>query len=192
VAQVGTKRFIPWRIADVNGNPVTGRQLSALQVIFLRNAAACSDALNLNEIQPGLYFLEYTPSSTGEDYLDIYDATNDERLVDDEVIVTIATGDGGSGSGLNVVQLSQDTGGVGALKVTLSDPSTYTLYVFVSQDWQSGRCSAADAVAQTAISSDGSWAESSLTVLPGTYHVVAMSANGTVYVMRSFLQLNLS
>lgn len=190
MAQVSTKRFIPWRIADVNGNPVTGRQLSALQVIFLRDSVACSDALNLNEIQPGLYFLEYTPSAIGEDYIDIYDATNDERLVDDEVIVSAAS-EGGSG-GLNVVQLSQDTGGTGALKVTLSNPSTYTVYVFVSQDWQSGRCSATDAIAQTAINADGSWAEPSLTVLPGTYHIVAMSASGAVYVMRSFLQLSLS
>ena len=188
MGQVGTTRYIPWRIEDANSDPVTGRQLSDLQVIFLRDAAVCSDTLNLRETQSGLYFLEYTPTAVGEDYIDIYDATNDVRLVDDEVIVGTS---GASGtSGMNIVQLTQDTGGVGALKVVLPDPSTYTLYVFVSQVWQSGQSSPTDAVAHTAINDDGSWATTPLSVLPGTYHIVVMSSNGIVYVMRSFFQLS--
>lgn len=190
MGQVGTKRYIPWRIEDANSDPVTGRQLSDLQVIFLRDAAACSDTLNLSETQSGLYFLEYTPTGVGEDYIDIYDATNDARLVDDEVIETLAGTSGTGTSGMNIVQLTQDTGGVGALKVVLPDPSTYTLYVFVSQVWQSGQSSPTDAVAHTTINDDGSWATTPLSVLPGTYHIVVMSTGGIVYVMRSFFQLS--
>lgn len=185
MALVGKARFIPIRIADLNSNPVTNRTLADLDVILLRNAEPCTDAVNLINIGDGLYFVSYTPSAVGDDYLEVYDQFYDLRFMDTETVDGLSSG-GGLDQG-DVVNLTQDYDGVGALKADVADPSSYTLYVFNSQDWVAGYRTGLTALASTAIDASGNWLLSPLPLVPGTYHLVLMNNQGATHVLRAFL-----
>lgn len=179
MAVVGTTRYIPWRIVDINSNPVANRQLSALTVTFLRNAVACSDVLTLTYINNGLYFVKYTPSASGDDYLDIYDPVNGLRLTDEEVITSNST----------TVSLTQNTGGTNALQVKLSNPQDYVLYVFPTAVWQSGQAQTSNAVSFTGLDPQGNWTVPVLSVAPGSYALVAMTSSGALATVQTYLSV---
>src|SRR6266702_4039782 len=172
MASVGDSRFIYFRLSDANENPVTGRVQTDFAIIFTRSNAICTDVLTISEIGYGRYFANYTASAAGTDYLEIYDAGTDNRVIDVEPIVpTIA-----QTLSSNLVNLTQDFGKPGALAPTaIPDPADYTMYVFLSSDWQTGNRGIAYAKGQTGLNPNGSW-RSPITVSHGTYHVVAFQA----------------
>jgi hypothetical protein len=185
MSTVGRLRFIEFRVVDVNSNPVTGLTLANFTVIFTRDNVACADALNLVDNGTGHYVLEYTPSVVGHDYIELYNVTNDVRPSDAEDIIDVA---GSSGLTPNTVNLTQDTGSIGRYKITFANPQTYSVYVFNSQDWQSGLTSSANALVGTTIDTFGNWVSTPLVVLHGTYHIVAISSSTSI-VLSAFLQV---
>ena len=180
MAQVGRKRYIHFRIADGAGVPVTGRLLSNFAVTFLRDGVACADPLTLVDRTAGLYCLIYLPSTPGQDFVELYDLENDLRIGDDEYVETTET---------LAAFLTQDTGGVGALKADVRQPQTFTLYVFKSEIWQSGNHTPLAADASTPLDAFGNWLISPLPVLRATYHIVLMNGRGDTHVIRPFLDL---
>ncbi|TSA40054.1 hypothetical protein D4R30_00240 [archaeon] len=183
MAQVGRKRFIPFRIADVAGDPVLGRVLGDFQVTFLRDGVTCHDGLTVEESGSGLYCLTYTPTAVGQDYVELYDTVHDLRISDDESIDDTLL------EGTVIFALTQDTGGVGALKADVRYPQTFTLYVFKSQVWQSGDHNSLSATAFTHLDASGNWLTTPLLVLRDVYHVVLMNSLGETHVIRSFFDL---
>jgi hypothetical protein len=191
VAQVGRERFIPFRIADIDGHPVLNLQLGDFQVTHFRDGVDCVETFTLEGKGGGLYCLTYTPLSAGQDYIELYDAdpTIDIRIIDDEAIEDVDTGGVGTGNAL-VAYLTQDTSGVGALKGDLvAQPATFTLYVFKSQIWQSGDHNPLSAETSTQLDPAGNWLTSPLPVLRDTYHIVLLNNRGETHVIRPFLDL---
>lgn len=190
MTQVGSLRYIEFRIADIDGNPVTNRDLAAVTpgqrvlVYLARDTVACSDPVTLtNWGSTGRYYASYTPSAVGHDYLEIYDELYDLRWIDVEDVASQSGGD--------TVTVNQDYGGVGRFVITDPDPETFTLYWFLSFDWQAGRQNPDYAVNGTAIDSSGNWVTTSLELVPDTYHVVALNDTGIVHVLATFLQVAL-
>jgi hypothetical protein len=180
---LGSKRYIIFKIVDIDDRPVTGRKLTDFSVLFLRNGAACSDALDLKELGEGRYSVTYTPSAVGNDYLELRDAANDFSVLDSEDIVDQNDFSGGSGA----VSLTQHYGGTDALKVTESAPDSFTLYVFLSSDWDAGRRTPGYATGSTRLSSTGAWL-SEIPVPAGTYHLVLIGFR-TSKVIRPYLKV---
>lgn len=168
MAQVGKTRFIEFRIADLDGNPVTNRDLTALSIFLTRDSNTCNDTVTLvNWGNDGRYYATYIPTNTGHDYLEVYDSLYDLRVIDAEDIEI---------SDLpNVGILTQDFGGTASLSITDPDPTRFTIYVFLADDWASGRTQITYSQAATAVNADGSWAFA-LTVLHAIYTIVAIDA----------------
>jgi hypothetical protein len=146
----------------------------------------CADAVSLTDKGSGRYLATYVPSAAGFDFLELYNSLYDIRVQDAELVDSDATFfDIGSAS----VDLTQDYNGVGRLKVVASTPANFVLYVFRSQDWQSGRTDPEYALKATAIDAFGNWVSSPLTVLKDTYHIVAVSTDGSLNVISPFLQV---
>lgn len=183
MARVGRKRFIEFRLADITGAPVSTKVLTDLSVLFTRNDVACTDVLTLVNKGSGLYILEYTPSANGHDYIELYDAADDIRHIDSEDVDDATTFFDITSS----VLLTQDFGSVGALKPVIANPQNYTLYVFVSQAWQTGQTDPGNAVAATNLDTSGNWITSPLSVNHGTYHIVLIGSAGDTHVIRTFL-----
>lgn len=186
MGRVNKTRFINFRVVDINGAAVTGLTLSNFAVYFTRDGVACSDAVVLQDKSNGRYLATYNPSAAGYDFLELYNAANDIRVQDGEVIDSLGTF---FGIGQFSVLLTQDYGGVGALKAVLPNPQNYTLYIFQSQSWQTGGTSPSQAVNATKIDAAGNWVTSPLTVAPDTYHVVVMNDMGAVTVISAFLKV---
>lgn len=187
VGRVGTTRYIDFRIVDLSGNPVTGLALGNFTTYFTRNGSTCSDVLALADKGTGRYLASYIPLAAGFDFVELYNLTNDVRIQDAEQIDTPETFFGISATTVN---LTQDYGFVGALQLTgIAQPQTYTIYLFRSQDWQSGNTAVPYAIAATPVDTRGNWVTTPLILNKDTYHVVAMNAIGAVFVLSSFLQV---
>jgi hypothetical protein len=183
MATVGNTRYIEFRVVDINNNPVTTLTLADFSVIFTRNNAACGDTLSLVNNGTGHYVLTYIPSAVGHDYVELYNVANDVRPSDAEDVQS------GALVGTDTVGLTQDYGSVGRYKITFADPQTYSVYVFNSQDWQTGLTSPASALIGTTIDTFGNWISTPLMVLHGTYHIVAIKNTGASVVLSAFLQV---
>ena len=182
MAYVGTKRFIYFRLLDINSNPVTGRVQSQFSIIFTRNNTESPDTLTVTEIGAGRYFASYTPSTTGTDYVEIYDAATSIRAEDVEVIelsLTQILEDTGIAG--NVVVVNQDYGGAGVLRPSVSNLSTYVLYAFLSSNWSIGNTNPAYAVASYQMDSTGNW---SFSLASNTYNLVLINDAGSVIVFK--------
>src|SRR5262245_19327381 len=88
----GRIRYIDFRLATLEGAPVTGRTLAVWsaapnRLIFLRDTAVCNDALGLKDYGDGRYTVSYSPSAPGHDYLEIYDQETDIAHIDIEDVV---------------------------------------------------------------------------------------------------------
>ena len=180
MATLGLLRYVYFRLEDLSGAPVTGRTQASFAIIFTRNDVASPDTLTVSEIGGGRYEAKYTPTTTGTDYLEIYDATTDSRMEDVEVIEI----DGGS-SGSSYVTLSQNYPTTGALTVTeVTSPQLYTLYVFLTSDWSVGRQATSYAQGQTALNPNGTW-QSPIYVPSGIYTIVVISSTSVTVIASS-------
>jgi hypothetical protein len=133
----------------------------------------------------GHYALTYTPSAAGHDYLEIAYGAASFFQTSSEDVISAQTLLGGS----LTRTLTQDTPTTGALKVTIDDPSSSTLYVYLSSDWQIGNTETYAAVGSTQLDGSGNWLTTPLYVSPGTYHVIVRDPSGAVYVIQAFLQV---
>ena len=186
---LGRTRYVDFRLATIDGTPITGRTLaswrtSPSQLIFLRNNAACADELSVHDYGDGHYTVSYSPTAAGHDYLMIYDQPSDIRTIDVEDLVPPEALIGGG----SVAVLNQDYGGTGALLVTLSQPETYTLQVYQSSDWDQNRRVDAYALGSSAVNADGSWV-SSVSVPPGSYHIV-LSKFREQTILKAYLEVD--
>lgn len=187
MGRVGKIRYIYFRVVDINENPVTGLTLANFTVYFTRDGVACADILTLTEPQTGRYLVTYTPSAPGFDFVELFNATQDLRIQDEEEIDTPETF---FDVGAFTVDLTQDYGFVGALKLGgVASPNTYTVYLFKSQEWQTGNTAPTAAIAATTVDALGNWVTSPLTVPKDTYHVVAMNGSGSIVVISAFLKV---
>lgn len=182
---IGTIRHVDFRLADGNGNPVTGMTLAiwgtAPNTINLwRNDQPCADALSPVDYGNGLYTITYLPSSTGHDLFMLYDSGTDTRVLDQEDIVSADFAIGGSASG---IVLTQNYGGTNALQATnlAGGPASYELLVFLASDWTANRRADANAVGITALDSSGNWT-GGLTVGPGVYDIVVRNSTNTYII----------
>jgi hypothetical protein len=183
---IGQERYIEFRMYDLQENPVTGLLLSNFTVIFTRNASSCSDTLTLVENGGGLYTLNYTPSTIGHDYIDMYNSTYDIRIQDsDDIYQVDIFVSGGSGAGIYTV--TQNTGGSNALQLTVSNPQNYVIYAFLSSNWIVGQNTANYAYGSTTTDTSGNWLES-ISLPAGTYHIVALW-NTNQIVLAAYLTL---
>ena len=175
---IGNTVYVDFRVVDTSSNPVAGLHLTDFTVVFRRNNAACADALTFLDLGSGEYSVTYTPSAKGHDYLELYNAANDLRVLYAEDIVDLSAV---LGSG-TVVSLTQDTGGSDALRVTsVTDPQNYQLQVYFSADWIAGRNAVPDAIGQSALDANGRWL-SPVAVTTGTYHVIARKFRNVVVI----------
>jgi hypothetical protein len=186
MALVGSKRYIEFRIADTDGNAITNRDLAAttvgqrVLVSLFRDTVACADVVTLTNWSSGRYYASYTPSASGHDYLEIYDELYDLRFIDAEDIEASSI----------VEDLTQDLGGSGKYKVVDANPARFTLLVYRSFDWQSGRTDSSYSLAATRIDASGNWVDSPLSVLPDTYHLVLTdSSSGEIRIIATFLKV---
>jgi len=182
---IGTTRYIDFRLADVNGNPIPGRTLAVWVVApnsltLLRNMQTCSDALSLQDYGNGMYTVSYTPSTPGHDLLVIYDHDTDIRVIDSEDILPA---DFAIGSGASGITLTQDYGGTDALRATglADDPTTYKLLVFTAADWIGNRRADANSLGITGLDAAGRWLMG-IQVGPGIYNLVVRKP-GQTYVI---------
>lgn len=180
---LGNRRYITFRIVDIDDQPVLGRTLEDLSVLFLRNNELCSDPLEFQDLGNGRYSVMYTPSATGHDYLELKDIENDISIIDEDDIVSQDDILGES----ETVQLNQHYGGSNALLIREPNPDSYILQVFLSSDWDAGRRTDSYAVGSTAIQPTGAWA-TPLTVTKDTYHLVLMGFR-TSKVIRPYLKV---
>jgi hypothetical protein len=173
MATVAQSRLIPFWIADINSQPISNYTLASLSIIFTRNGQSCSDALTLVNNGGGSYSLLYTPSALGTDQIKIDDSANDLHYCDIEVILPPALPPS------NAVMVTQDYGGTGALLPSVPNLSSYTLYAFLSSDWNVGNSDPSYAAGSYQLDDSGDW---SLELLAGTYTLVLMDGTGTVIV----------
>lgn len=185
VGRVSRTRYIEFRLVDISGNPVTGQTLSDFVILFTRDNVACTDPLTLVEGTLGHYVCEYVPTAAGHDYVELYHTATDTRIEDAEDIDSTATFFDLSGS----VQVTQDYGGVGRLVPTTLSPQNYTLYAFLSIDYQSGNYSPAFAKGFTALDTSGNWITTPMTLLPDTYHFVLLDSSSTRIVVAAFISV---
>jgi hypothetical protein len=197
MAQPGKQRYIEFRIVDIDGDPITDRDLEEttpgqrVLVSLFRDTVACTDPITLvNWGEDGKYYATYTPSAAGHDYLEIYDELYDLRYIDAEEVETplFSLPDDELS---DVITMTQDYGAVGRFKLELPEPEKYTLSFFRSIDWQSGRTDPSYAIIGTEIDPLGNWVSPELTILPDTYHVVVRYRND-IYVLAAFLRVELS
>lgn len=164
----GVRRYIDFRLVDIDSVPITGQELSDFTTLFKRNGAAfVPESLLFQENGEGRYTLSYTPAASGHDYLELYHAASDIRVTDIEDIV----GAGLLGADTEVIYLDQDYGGTDALRVLESDPQEYKLYVYPSAAWLMNQRATEDAAGVTGLDSEGRWL-ARIPVAPGSYHVV--------------------
>lgn len=193
MSQANKIRYIEFRIADLDGTPITNRDLSALQVTLFRDSTPCTDTVSLiNWDNAGLYYASYTPSSRGHDYLEIYDPLYDFRVIDAEDIAPASDGSSPDSDISQVVALTQDYGTEGRFTVIDRNPTRFNVLVFKSFDWQAGRIDPSYALAGTSVDEQGNWTAPILTVLPDTYHVIAIdSSSGETRVLAAFLKVEI-
>lgn len=183
--RVGRTHFVPFRVGTV-ASPVTGLTLGSFVVVFTRdnvNITGASQGLAVVVNGSGRYCATYTPTDPGFYYLELYNVANTTLITDKVEIDTPQTASDVD----NVINLTQDFGGVGALKPIIEDVADYTLMVFYSQDWQVGKTDNGFALASTALDSGGNWLTTPLAVTPDTYHIVLKNDNGDMVVLRAFL-----
>jgi hypothetical protein len=161
----GGKRYVDFRLVNDDNAPVTGRRLADLSVAVRRNNQPVTEQLALAEHGQGEYTLSYTPSDSGHDYVEIYDEVLDIRVIDAEDIQDSIN------SSARTVLLDQDFGGQDALRVQEDNPSTLTLLVYDSSEWEQGFQDVSHALGSTALRYDGRWV-SQILVTGGTYHLV--------------------
>lgn len=181
--RVGQPRSIYFRLADLNNTPVLGATLTSLAVTLVRDSAPANDPLSLIDKGDGSYLLEYAPSAPGQDTLTITDAANGLVYTD---IETIFNDDGFYGLP-GTRTLTQDYGGTDALRLSYPSLSGYTLYAFLSRVWIAGNQKTSHAAASTRLDGSGKW---SLTVLPGTYHLVLANAQGNLQLFKMNLAVS--
>lgn len=173
MAVVGDSRFVYFSLADENGNPVTGRAKANFTITFTRGNVACTDVLTVSEIGGGRYFASYTADAPGTDYLGLYDPGTDTLIEDVEQI---------EGGATKLVTLNQDYGHAGALAFTaVPDPQDYTVYAFLSADWQTGNQRTAYAKGQSGLNPNGTW-QTTIIVAPGVYNIVALNGTNTYLI----------
>jgi hypothetical protein len=196
---LGGTRSFDFRVL-VDGIPVTGIAQSFLSVYFTRDGIACTDPLTFVEHVGhggGRYTLSYFPSVSGHDYIDISyfvagDPAADPAIPDKYFYahesMDIVTQQQLVGASTAIV-LTQNTPTANALRVTVPNPQTYTLYVYRSSDWQTGATATVNAVASTQLDTSGNWITGALTVISGTYHVIIRDGSGAVTVIKAYLQV---
>lgn len=173
---LNTKRYVYFYIFN-SGAPVTGLTQASFTIIFTRNDLTSPDTLTILELGAGRYEASYIPTTTGEDYIDIYNATYNTRIVNVENIVSVEELTNGS----SIVSLTANYPTANALKVTeVSSPEEYTLYVYLYSDWSVGHQSVSYSQGQTQLNSNGTWVRPIL-ILPDFYTVVV--SNGTSVVV---------
>lgn len=178
---VGEVIYVDFWILN-NTMPVPGRALSDWWIDFYRNNAPCGDVLSLVDHGDGHYTVSYTPSYPGHDYLKIYDPLYDNSYINTEDIDQSDLILYASSTGVN-----QDYGSQGSLKVQVANPSQYTLYLYTTSDWISGKRDDNSAAGFTALDNQGNWINGVI-VSPDTYTVVLKSAK-EVIVLRTNLQI---
>jgi hypothetical protein len=183
---VDRTRYIYFRVIDIDSAPVTGLTLGNFVKYFKRDNVTCADTVTIQELGSGRYLASYVPSAVGFDFLELYNATHDVRIQDEEQIETVSTL---FGVGSETVDLTEDYGSVGRFTVTASQPEDYILYLFKSIDWEQGRTNPSYAEIATEITSAGNWVSTPLTVLKDTYHVVAINSIGSVNILAAFLRV---
>lgn len=169
----------------------TGLTSSDYTIVFLRNGVTCSDALTLNEFNNlGLYVANYTPTALGQDYLEFTNNHNNQRFICSERVEESSSGSsGGITISSNVVALTQNYGGPNNLKPFISNPTSFTLYIFKSSDWLIGNRSPGYSVGQTELDSSGNWITSTINVIPDTYNVVTLDSNSNFYIIKANMQV---
>ena len=171
MGHLNQKRYIDFCIVDVDSNPVPNRTLADWTITFTRNSEPCPDPLSLHDYGDGRYTITYTPSAAGHDHVEIRDDVADCDIVDIEDI-----DDSEVGLSLPVTEFNENHGGLGQLRVTESNPSSWALYVYKTSDWATGQRTTADAVGSTLLDAQGNCLHS-VFVLPGTYNIVIRSVN---------------
>lgn len=182
----GREHFVPFRILDINSNPVTGLTLADFTVIFNRDLSVAAETLTVTDEGNGFYYASYTPAEPGFFYLDIYHAATGIRVVDEQEIDDATTLFGTS----NLVDITQDYPTTGALVSTVSNPQNYTLLFYMQSDWALGNTDQSYAVALTQLDASGNWLTPILTLASGTYTVVLMNTSRSVLVFMAALNVH--
>lgn len=182
---ISVPRYIEFTLLDGSSVPITGVTLSDLGIFFTRNTVTCTDPLSLVYLSNGRYVLEYTPTTTGHDYIEITYAPTNKLVINTEDIYSSRMLLGET----QTISFTQDWGSVGRFKVTLDNPNTYTLYVFNSSDYAIGKNIPTYALASTGIDTNGNWVTPSITLLHGTYSVVLFGSSGARILLASNLQV---
>lgn len=177
------KRYVNFTIVDLNSNPVTGLTIGNFQLVFYRNRSLCVDPLTLTESGSGRYIVSYQPSGPGHDHLELYNIANDIRIVDEEDLVSQADIVGAG----NVTAIDQNYPSAGFLQITVSNPETWMLLIFTSEDWDLQNRNDANAFGITSIASNGNWVNP-INVPTGRYHIV-IRKNNLLNVIKTYMEI---
>lgn len=183
--RVGRTHYVPFRVGTVAA-PITGLNLVSFVIVFTRdnvNITGASQALAVVSNGTGQYCATYTPTAAGFYHLELYNIANTTLITDNVEIDTPQT----AADVDDFVALTQDFGGVGALKPTVDNADAFTLMVFLSQDWQVGKTDNSFAIQMTPLDTNGNWLTTPLSVNHSTYHIVIKDTVGDVVVIRPFL-----
>lgn len=183
--RVGRTHYIPFRVGTVAA-PTAGLNLTSFVVVFTRdnvNITAISQALAVVNNGLGRYCATYVPTDPGFYYLELYNVSSTTLITNSVEIDTALT----AADVDNFVSLTQDFGGVGALKPNVPNVADYILSIFYSKDWQVGRTDSSYSVASTTLDAGGNWLSTPLAVTHDTYHVVLQNMDGESIVIRPFL-----
>lgn len=182
--QAGSNHYIGFYVGS------TGLITSSFTVnAFTVNGSAVSSAtlasLKITEVGGGYYYATYVPSVSGTYFLGL--SNGSFHLADCEDMMA-----------LNIVNLSQDTGGTNALQPSLptvngavgTTLSQYLLMVFQSSDWNVGRTDTSYAVGITQLDDSGNWLSTPIAVSPGQSYTVLIRNNaGLTMVIQPNLEV---
>jgi hypothetical protein len=172
---------------------ITGLSTSSFTIVHFSKDDVAVDTATRNsfkvkEVLPGYYYATYIPTEAGFYYLAFRDTGTSTIQITDAADIDI----------ISVVDLTQDTTGVDALKPSLpdvikefqgTDLSEYILMVFQSADWQVGRTDNIYAVAMTQLDETGNWLTTPLSISPDTYHLIIRNSFGVTKVFKAFLEV---
>jgi hypothetical protein len=183
----GVTRYVDFVVKQIDGSAVSGLGLGSFSIVFLRDNLPCSDTLSLTGHSNGLYTVSYTPSDAGHDFLQLTYAAAGVVIEDNEDIVPASVF---NPSSLNLSTiLNHDYPTPGNLLVSIPNAVNYRVYVFRSSDWDGLLRDPDYALGYSALDSAGHWAQT-VTVIDGTYDIVAISIDGhSTVIIKSYLSV---
>lgn len=168
-------------IFTVDGGPVSALTRASFAIV---------------DVGAGYYYAKYVPSTAGFYVFAFSSSTLFVNFVDAADILDVAPT---TADVIQVVNLTQNTGGTGALKPRLPESfssgppavrlSQFLLMVFRTSDWNVGRQENNFVVAMTELDDVGNWRTSPLAVPHDTYHVIIRNNYKVTKVVKASLEV---